>query len=102
MITNSYKSVHINTGTPARSIYWYALILIVIYMTPMAMGVYSIYMGVRYIGINGVYHIYHSTLLCVFPDVVRANAVARLFAAIVVCLEVIQNIRMNQFIASNW
>jgi hypothetical protein len=35
-------------------------------MTPM--GVYSIYMGVRYIGINGVYHIYHSTLLSVFPD----------------------------------
>jgi hypothetical protein len=32
-------------------------------------GVYSIYRGVRYAGINGVYRIYPSILLIVFPDV---------------------------------
>jgi hypothetical protein len=48
-------------------IYWYVLIQIDTYMVPV--GVYSIYMGVRYIGINGVYRIYPSILLIVFPDV---------------------------------
>jgi hypothetical protein len=62
-----YKSVYINIGTPACHIYWYVLIQIDTYMAPV--DVYSIYMGVRYIGINGVYHIYPSTLLIVFPDV---------------------------------
>jgi hypothetical protein len=57
-------------GTPARHIYWYVLIQIDTYMVPV--DVYSIYMGVRYIGINDVYRIYPSTLLIVFPDVSRA------------------------------
>jgi hypothetical protein len=35
--------------------------------------VYSIYIGVRYTGINGMYRIYPSTLLIVFPDVRGVN-----------------------------